>query len=199
MLYKDACNRKSNQKNLGTIKCSNLCTEIIEYTDSETTAVCNLASIGLPTYVEEDGFNYEKLEEITRLAVRNLNNVIDANWYPSENARSSNLKYRPVALGVQGLADVYAMMNLEFGSGDVNKLIFETMYFAAVSESVRLAQIHGPYEGFHGSPSSRGEFQFDLWGVTPTPGRYDWDELREQMVRYGLRNSLLVYQKREFE
>ncbi len=191
MLYKDACNLKSNQKNLGTIKCSNLCTEIVEYTDKDTTAVCNLASIGLPTYVVGDRFDYTKLEEITRLAVRNLNKVIDLNWYPTETSRSSNLKYRPIAIGVQGLADVYAMLMMEFGEGTVNKSIFETIYYAAVSESVKLAKLLGAYEGFHGSPASEGKFQFDLWGVEPTD-RYDWETLRDEMVRYGLRNSLLV-------
>lgn len=191
MLYKDACNRKSNQNNLGTIKCSNLCTEIVEYTDADNTAVCNLASIGLPTFVENGEFNYEKLEEITRLAVRNLNNVIDVNWYPSENAKRSNMAYRPIAIGVQGLADVYAMLGLEFGYGDINRNIFETMYYAAVSESVRLAHSCGAYDGFKGSPASRGQFQFDLWGVEPTD-RYDWETLRKNMMKYGLRNSLLV-------
>ncbi len=191
MLYKDACNQKSNQKNLGTIKCSNLCVEIVEHTDADNTAVCNLASIGLPAFVRNGEFDYIKLEEITRLAIRNLNNVIDVNWYPSENARRSNMRNRPVALGVQGLADVYAMLGLEFGYGDLNQKIFETIYYAAICESVYLAWEDGPYETFRGSPMAQGQFQFDLWGVQPT-GRYDWNLLRNEMKTYGLRNSLLV-------
>lgn len=191
MLYKDACNRKSNQKNLGTIKSSNLCTEIIEHTDADNTAVCNLASLGLPTFVRDGEFDFEKLEKITRLAVRNLNNVIDINWYPTEPAKTSNFKNRPVALGVQGLADVYAMLGLEFGYGDLNRNIFETIYYAAVSESVELAKKFGPYQTFYGSPASQGKLQFDLWGVSPTL-RYDWNALKRDVVEHGMRNSLLV-------
>lgn len=167
------------------------CTEILEYTDPETTAVCNLASIGLPTFVENGTFNYEKLEEITRLVTRNLNKVIDYTYYPVETARQSNLKYRPIGIGVQGLADVYAMLKMNYGDGTLNRDIFETIYYAAVSESVRLAQLNGAYQGFQGSPASRGEFQFDMWGVTPT-NRYDWEALRSNMVKYGMANSLLV-------
>lgn len=191
MLYKDACNRKSNQKNLGTIKSSNLCTEIIEHTDAENTAVCNLASLGLPSFVRDGEFDFEKLEEITRLAVRNLNTVIDINWYPTETARISNFKNRPVALGVQGLADVYAMLGLEFGCGDLNRNIFETIYYAAVSESVELAKKFGPYDTFRGSPASQGKLQFDLWNACPTL-RYDWGVLKRDVIKYGMRNSLLV-------
>jgi ribonucleoside-diphosphate reductase alpha chain len=167
------------------------CTEIVEYTDKDTTAVCNLASLGLPTYVKNGLFDYEKLEEITRLAVRNLNKVIDLNWYPTETSKSSNLKYRPIAIGIQGLADVYAMLGMEFGEGAINRSIFETIYYAAVSESVKLAKLLGAYEGFRGSPASEGKFQFDLWGATPT-NRYNWETLRADMIKYGIRNSLLV-------
>ena len=168
------------------------CTEIIEYTDPDTTAVCNLASIGLPSFVDAaPSFNYEKLEEITRLVVRNLNKVIDYTYYPVDTAKRSNLRYRPIGIGVQGLADVYAMLKLNYGEGTVNRDIFETIYYAAVSESVKLAQLCGAYEGFEGSPASRGEFQFDMWGVKPT-NRYDWETLRADMVKYGLRNSLLI-------
>jgi ribonucleoside-diphosphate reductase alpha chain len=191
MLYKDACNRKSNQKNLGTIKSSNLCTEIIEHTDADNTAVCNLASLGLPTFVRDGEFDFEKLEEITRLAVRNLNNVIDINWYPTDPAKNSNFKNRPVALGVQGLADVYAILGLEFGYGDLNRNIFETIYYAAVSESMELAKKFGPYQTFQGSPASKGKLQFDLWNVCPTL-RYDWGGLKRDVVEHGMRNSLLV-------
>ena len=167
------------------------CTEILEYTDPDTTAVCNLASIGLPTFVEHGVFNYDKLEEITRLVTRNLNKVIDYTYYPVDTAKRSNLRYRPIGIGVQGLADVYAMLKLNYGEGTVNRDIFETIYYAAVSESVKLAQLCGAYEGFEGSPASRGEFQFDMWGVRPTD-RYDWESLRADMMKYGLRNSLLV-------
>ena len=173
------------------------CTEILEYTDPDTTAVCNLASIGLPTFVEASqgaaapSFNYDKLEEITRLVTRNLNKVIDYTYYPVDTAKRSNLRYRPIGIGVQGLADVYAMLKLNYGEGTVNRDIFETIYYAALSESVRLAQLCGKYEGFEGSPASRGEFQFDMWGVRPTD-RYDWESLRADMMKYGLRNSLLV-------
>ena len=173
------------------------CTEILEYTDPDTTAVCNLASIGLPTFVEASqgaaapSFNYDKLEEITRLVTRNLNKVIDYTYYPVDTAKRSNLRYRPIGIGVQGLADVYAMLKLNYGEGTVNRDIFETIYYAAVSESVKLAQLCGAYEGFEGSPASRGEFQFDMWGVRPTD-RYDWKSLRADMMKYGLRNSLLV-------
>ena len=167
------------------------CTEILEYTDPDTTAVCNLASIGLPTFVEHGVFNYQKLEEITRLVTRNLNKVIDYTYYPVDTAKRSNLRYRPIGIGVQGLADVYAMLKLNYGEGTVNRDIFETIYYAAVSESVKLAQLCGAYEGFEGSPASRGEFQFDMWGVRPTD-RYDWESLRADMMKYGLRNSLLV-------
>jgi len=192
MLYKDACNHKTNQKNLGTIKSSNLCTEIIEHSDAENTAVCNLASIGLPSFIVNDKhFDYKHLEKITRLAVRNLNKVIDISMYPVDSAKNSNLSNRPIGIGVQGLADVYAILDIEFGETDLNKLIFETIYYAAVSESVEIAKLVGPYDNFKGSPASQGLFQFDLWGVTPTD-RYNWEYLRADMVKYGLRNSLLI-------
>lgn len=167
------------------------CTEIIEYTDSETTAVCNLASIGLPTFVHDGRFDYEKLEEITRLVTRNLNKVIDYTFYPVETAMHSNLKYRPIGIGVQGLADTYAMLKMNFGEGTLNRDIFETIYYAALSESMKLAQLCGKYEGFDGSPASMGQLQFDFWNVTPTD-RYDWNALKADIQKYGLRNSLLV-------
>jgi ribonucleoside-diphosphate reductase alpha chain len=167
------------------------CTEIIEHTDADNTAVCNLASLGLPTFVRDGEFDFEKLEEITRLAVRNLNNVIDINWYPTDPAKNSNFKNRPVALGVQGLADVYAILGLEFGYGDLNRNIFETIYYAAVSESMELAKKFGPYQTFQGSPASKGKLQFDLWNVCPTL-RYDWGGLKRDVVEHGMRNSLLV-------
>ena len=188
MLYKDHCNAKSNQKHLGTIKSSNLCTEIVEYTDPDEIAVCNLASVCLPRFVDQDNqFDFVKLEEVVRVMTRNLDKIIDVNFYPVPEAEKSNKRHRPIALGVQGLADVYQMMNLEFGSGDLNKSIFETIYWAACSESVNLASEKGTYETFDGSPWSQGQFQFDLWGVTPSD-RYPWDTIRGK----PLRNSLLV-------
>lgn len=191
MLYKDQCNKKSNQKNIGTIKSSNLCTEIIEHSDAENTAVCNLASIALPSFIRDGNFDFEILEQITRLVVRNLNKVIDKTRYPIEEAKNSNLKNRPIGIGVQGLADVYAILGMEFGAGTLNRDIFETIYYSAVSESVRLSHILGPYETFHGSPASQGLFQFDLWNCTPS-NRYDWETLAKLMTKYGLRNSLLL-------
>jgi ribonucleoside-diphosphate reductase alpha subunit len=189
MLYKDHCNRKSNQRHLGTIKSSNLCTEIIEYTDPGEIAVCNLASICLPKFVNEsDGtFDYVKLEEVTRTVTRNLDKIIDVNFYPVPEAERSNKKHRPVAIGVQGLADVYQMLGLDFGQGDLNRLVFETIYWAACSESVRIAEVKGPHSSFSGSPWSQGLFQFDLWGVPPSD-RYDWESIRGRPIR----NSLLV-------
>lgn len=194
LLYKDAANRKSNQQNLGTIKCSNLCTEIMEYTSPDEVAVCNLASIALPRFVTDGQFDFEKLYEITYQATKNLNCIIDNNYYPVEEARNSNLRHRPVGLGVQGLADAFILMRLPFES-DLAKLlnrnIFETIYFAAMSASKDLAKLHGPYETFEGSPLSKGLFQFDLWGIKPSD-RYDWESLREEVKQYGVRNSLLV-------
>lgn len=194
MLYKDAANSKSNQQNLGTIKSSNLCTEIIEYTAPDEVAVCNLASIALPKFVTEEGFDHDKLFEVTYQATINLNRIIDNNYYPVEEARNSNMRHRPIGLGVQGLADAYILMRLPFdseGARALNREIFETIYFAAMTASKDLAKLEGAYETFKGSPLSEGKFQFDLWNVTPT-SRWEWDILREEVQQYGVRNSLLV-------
>ncbi|HMX41237.1 MAG TPA: ribonucleoside-diphosphate reductase subunit alpha, partial [Saprospiraceae bacterium] len=194
ILYKDAANMKSNQQNLGTIRSSNLCTEIIEYTSPDEVAVCNLASLALPKFVANGKFDFQRLFEITRVVTRNLNKVIDVNYYPIPQAQTSNFRHRPIGLGVQGLADAFILMGLPFdseGARQLNKDIFETIYFAAVTESAHLAEQHGAYETFAGSPMSKGMFQFDLWGVTPSK-RWDWDALREHVQRVGLRNSLLV-------
>ncbi len=233
LCYKDAANRKSNQNNLGTIKSSNLCTEIIEYSDKNETAVCNLASIALNRFVNYDVdackhvFNYEHLHDVVRVVTRNLNRVIDINFYPTEKTRVSNLRHRPIGIGVQGLADVFFMMDIPFHSDEaikINKLIFETIYHAALFESNIISaersryfaassapnedvfqlteeeslnlkntpDLLGAYSSFIGSPMSRGIFQFDMWNVAPTPGRYDWDSLRSDIIKHGLRNSLLV-------
>lgn len=195
MLYKDHCNRKSNQKNLGTIKSSNLCTEIIEYTSKDEVAVCNLASLALPKFVINGKFDHQKLYEVTKVVTRNLNKIIDINYYPVEEARRSNLRHRPIGIGVQGLADVFIMLRMPFDSEEargLNKDIFETIYYAAVEASVELAQKYGPYETYQGSPMSQGLFQFDLWGVKPSSGRWDWESLRKKVLQYGIRNSLLV-------
>lgn len=196
MLYKDASNRKSNQKNLGTIKSSNLCTEIIEYTSPDEVAVCNLASIALPRFVDEKNktFNHQKLYEVTKVITRNLNKIIDLNYYPIPEARRSNLRHRPIGIGVQGLADAFIMLRYPFESPEarqLNKEIFETIYFAALSASMELAKEHGPYETYPGSPISQGIFQFDMWGVRPSD-RWPWEELRKQILEYGVRNSLLI-------
>lgn len=194
LLYKDAANLKSNQQNLGTIKCSNLCTEIIEYTNPGEVAVCNLASLALPRFVIDGQFDFAKLYEITYQATKNLNCVIDNNYYPVEEARNSNLRHRPVGVGVQGLADVFILMRLPFESDlakVLNRNIFETIYFAAMSASKDLAKEQGAYETFNGSPLSKGLFQFDLWGIKPSD-RHDWEGLREDVKKYGVRNSLLV-------
>jgi len=197
MLYKDAANYKSNQKNLGTIKSSNLCTEIIEYSSPEEQAVCNLASIALPKYVLNKEFNHELLYEYTYQVVKNLNNVIDLNFYPTEETKNSNMKHRPVGLGVQGLADVFCMLKLPFESDEADKLqtdIFETIYFAALTSSKDLAKENGAYSTFEGSPLSKGIFQYELWGKSDkdTSGRWDWKSLRKEVVKFGVRNSLLV-------
>ena len=196
ILYKDAANRKSNQKNLGTIKSSNLCTEIIEYTSPDEVAVCNLASIALPKFVREDGtFDHEKLYEITKVATRNLNKVIDVNYYPVVEARNSNMRHRPIGLGVQGLADAFILMRMPFDSEESRRLnedIFETIYFGAMEASMELSKLHGPYETFKGSPVSKGIFQFDMWGVTPKSGRWDWEQLKRDVKQFGVRNSLLL-------
>jgi len=198
MLYKDSCNRKSNQKNLGTIKSSNLCTEIIEYTDADETSVCNLASIALPKYVNKETktFDFDKLHEVTKIVTRNLNRVIDRNFYPVETAKRSNMRHRPIGLGVQGLADVFIMCGLPFDCEDsrtLNAHIFETMYHAALEASSELAEVDGSYETFEGSPASQGILQPDMWeGETKFSGRYDWDAMRERVKTKGLRNSLLL-------
>lgn len=194
MLYKDAANRKSNQQNLGTIRSSNLCTEIIEFTSSDEVAVCNLASIALPKYVIDGKYDHEKLFEVTYEVTKNLNKIIDRNYYPVPEARNSNMRHRPIGLGVQGLADAFVKLRLPFDSDEakqLNKEIFETIYYAAMTASKDLAKIEGAYESFQGSPLSKGQFQFDLWDVKPT-ARWEWDTLREEVMKYGVRNSLLM-------
>ncbi len=195
MLYKDACNKKSNQKNLGVIKSSNLCTEIIQYTDRDETAVCNLASIALPTFVKNGEFDYKKLHEVVKVVTNNLNSVIDRNYYPIEEARRSNLRHRPIGLGVQGLADAFNLCDIAFDSvaaKGMNIAIFETIYHAAMEMSCDLAEKYGPYETFKGSPASEGVFQFDMWDNPKFSGMYDWDLMKERVKKHGLRNSLLV-------
>ena len=213
MLYKDSCNRKSNQQNLGTIKCSNLCTEIVEYTAPDETAVCNLASIALPRFVREHNatgregrkiigsldsanryFDFEKLAEVATVATRNLNKIIDINYYPVETARNSNMRHRPIGLGVQGLADAFILLGLPFDSEEAKQLnrdIFETIYYAALRTSATLAKVEGTYSSYEGSPISKGLIQPDLWGVT-TSDRWDWTQLRSEIASHGVRNSLLV-------
>jgi ribonucleotide reductase alpha subunit len=221
ILYKDAANKKSNQQNLGTIKSSNLCTEIIEYSDDKETAVCNLASIGLSRFVREDKlFDYEKLHEVTKVVTDNLNRVIDINFYPTDKTKRSNLRHRPIGLGVQGLADVFALMNVSFTSDEarsINKKIFETIYHASMEQSMEIAKERytliqegkkediyneyeikledksfcGAYSSFEGSPLSKGIFQFDMWNVTPST-TFNWESLRQDVIKYGVRNSLLV-------
>ncbi|GAQ89121.1 ribonucleoside-diphosphate reductase complex [Klebsormidium nitens] len=213
MLYKDACNRKSNQQNLGTIKCSNLCTEIVEYTSPEETAVCNLASIALPRFVREQGvpleghtkklvgsigsekryFDFDKLVEVTEQATRSLNRIIDVNYYPAETARRSNMRHRPIGIGVQGLADTFILLGMAFDSPEaqqLNKDVFETIYYAALRTSCQLAKEEGPYETYAGCPVSKGVIQPDMWGVSLS-GRWDWAALRQQIAEHGVRNSLL--------
>jgi len=195
LLYKDAANGKSNQQNLGTIKSSNLCTEIIEYTSSDEVAVCNLASLALPRFIKEGIFDHVKLHEVAYQATINLNKIIDNNYYPVKEAEYSNLRHRPIGLGVQGLADAFIQLRLPFESDEAKKLnkeIFETIYFAAMTASKDLAVKDGAYETFKGSPLSKGQFQFDLWGVKPDSGRWDWENLRLDVMNHGVRNSLLV-------
>ncbi|WP_276373248.1 ribonucleoside-diphosphate reductase subunit alpha [Chryseolinea sp. H1M3-3] len=196
ILYKDAANRKSNQKNLGTIKSSNLCTEIIEYTSPDEVAVCNLASIALPKFINAEGkFDHQKLYEITKVVTRNLNKVIDVNYYPVVEARNSNLKHRPIGIGVQGLADAFILLRMPFDSPEARRLnedIFETIYFGAMESSMEIAKELGPYETFKGSPVSKGIFQFDMWNVTPKSGRWNWDQLKRDVKQFGVRNSLLL-------
>jgi len=194
MLYKDHVNRKSNQKNLGVIRSSNLCTEIMEFTSADEVAVCNLASINLSRFVENNTFNFQKLYDITYIVTKNLNKVIDVNFYPVEEARNSNMRHRPVGLGVQGLADAFMLLRHAFDSDEariLNKNIFETIYFAALSASKDLAKVEGSYQSYQGSPISQGQFQFDMWNVAPT-NRWDWEGLRKEILQHGVRNSLLV-------
>ncbi len=197
MLYKDAANRKSNQKNLGTIRSSNLCTEIMEYTSPDEVAVCNLASIALPMFVKNGAFDHKELFRITKRVTKNLNRVIDRNYYPVKEAENSNFRHRPVGLGVQGLADAFIKLRLPFTSEEAKKLnkdIFETLYFAAVTASMEEAKADGPYETYEGSPISKGEFQYNLWGIKDDElsGLWDWKKLRKQVLKHGVRNSLLV-------
>ena len=197
MLYKDAANRKSNQKNLGTIRSSNLCTEIMEFTSKDEIAVCNLASISLPMFVEKGKFDHKLLFKVTKRVTRNLNKVIDRNYYPVKEAENSNIRHRPVGLGVQGLADAFIMLRLPFTSDEAKKLnqeIFETLYFAALTASMEMAKEEGPYSTFKGSPISQGEFQHNLWGLKDEElsGRWDWGSLRKEVMEHGVRNSLLV-------
>ena len=197
ILYKDACNKKSNHKNIGVIKSSNLCTEILQYSSPTETAVCNLASIALPKFVNiseyKKTFDFEYLHKVTKIVTRNLNKVIDRNYYPIKEAFTSNMKHRPIGIGVQGLADVYMIMNYPFESDEaktLNKNIFETIYHGAMEASMELSRELGPYESYEGSPISEGIFQFDMWKVTPE--MYDWSELKRKVKEYGVRNSLLV-------
>lgn len=197
MLYKDAANRKSNHKNLGTIRSSNLCTEIMEFTSKDEIAVCNLASISLPMFIENGKFDHEALYNVTKRVTRNLNKVIDRNYYPVQEAENSNMRHRPVGLGVQGLADAFIMLRMPFTSDEAKKLnqeIFETLYFAAVTASMEMAKEEGPYSTFEGSPMSQGEFQYNMWGMKDEElsGRWDWASLRKEVVEHGVRNSLLV-------
>jgi len=198
MLFKDSANRKSNQKNLGTIKSSNLCSEIIQYTDEKEQSVCNLASICLPKFIiNKKKFNFVKLMEVTKVIVRNLNKIINTNFYPTEQTRYSNMKNRPIGIGIQGLADVYNILKLPFSSTEANELnekIFETIYFSSLEESCRLAQIHGHYSSFPGSPFSEGLLQFDLWGIKQDTLRmgFNWDKLKKDIITYGTYNSLLT-------
>ena len=196
ILYKDHANNKSNQKNLGTIKSSNLCTEIIEYTSPDEVAVCNLASIALNMFVKEDStYDFQKLYEITKVITRNLNKVIDVNYYPVEEARNSNMRHRPIGIGVQGLADAFILMKYPFDSDEAKKLnkdIFETIYYAAMEASMELSKKEGAYESYKGSPVSKSIFQFDMWGITPDSGRWDWTKLKQKVKKHGVRNSLLL-------
>ena len=195
MLYKDACNKKSNQQNLGTIKCSNLCTEIVEYTSKDEVAVCNLASIALNMYVTpERTYDFKKLASVTKVIVKNLNKIIDINYYPVPEAEKSNKRHRPIGIGVQGLADAFILMRHPFESAEaqlLNTHIFETIYYAALEASCELAAELGPYETYEGSPVSKGILQYDMWDKTPT-GLWDWKLLKEKIAKHGVRNSLLL-------
>jgi ribonucleoside-diphosphate reductase subunit M1 len=196
MLYKDACNRKSNQKNLGTIRSSNLCTEIVEYTAPDEVAVCNLASLALPTFVDaaRGEYDFGKLHEVTQVVVRNLNKIIDINYYPIPEARKSNFRHRPIGVGVNGLADAFLALRLPFDSAEAKQLniqIFETIYHGALTASVEISKQLGPYETYQGSPISQGILQFDMWNRTPTD-LWDWDTLKAEIAQHGVRNSLLL-------
>jgi len=197
MLYKDAANRKSNQKNLGTIRSSNLCTEILEFTSPDEVAVCNLASIALPMFIKNGEFDHKELFRITKRVTKNLNRVIDRNYYPIKEAENSNFRHRPIGLGVQGLADTFIKLRMPFTSDEAKQLnqdIFETLYYAAVTASMEEAQKDGPYKSYKGSPISRGEFQHNLWGIKDEElsGNWDWGKLRKDVKKHGVRNSLLV-------
>lgn len=194
MLYKDACNEKSNQKNLGTIKSSNLCTEIIEYTAPDEVAVCNLASIALPRFVIDGKFDHQRLFDVTYVVTKNLNKIIDVNYYPIIEAQNSNLRHRPIGIGIQGLADAFILLRMSFDSDEakqLNKEVFETIYYAAMTASKDLAKAEGAYSSYEGSPVSKGIFQYDMWNVTPS-NRWEWDVLKQEVKKYGVRNSLLL-------
>merc|ERR1719356_1696957 len=198
MLYKDSCNRKSNQQNLGTIKCSNLCTEIVEYSSPDEIAVCNLASIAVNQFVKVDGskplYDFARLKEVTKVATKNLNKIIDVNFYPVEEAKRSNMRHRPIGIGVQGLADAFILMRFPFESEEaqlLNKQIFETIYYGAMEASCEIAEVQGTYETYEGCPVSKGIFQFDMWDVTPT-ALHDWAALKAKVKKHGIRNSLLL-------
>ena len=195
MLYKDHANSKSNQKNLGTIKSSNLCCEIMEYTSPDEVAVCNLASISLPRYISNGQFNYEKLHEVAHAITINLNRIIDNNFYPCEEAKNSNMRHRPIGIGIQGLADALMILKIPFEDERAykfNQEVFETIYHAAMTSSMELAKSEGHYQTFQGSPLSQGIFQFDMWNEKPPTDRYNWDALREEVKLHGARNSLLI-------
>ena len=192
--YKDAANAKSNQKNLGTIKSSNLCTEIIEYSAPDEVAVCNLASIALPTYIQDGVYNFQKLHDVVKVVTGNLNRIIDVNYYPVPEARKSNMRHRPIGLGVQGLADAFMILRMPFDGPEAKQLniqIFETIYHAALEASCEIAERDGPYETYEGSPASQGIFQFDMWGVSPSE-LWDWSSLKAKVAQHGIRNSLLL-------
>jgi ribonucleoside-diphosphate reductase alpha chain len=197
MLYKDHVNSKTNHQHLGTIQCSNLCTEIMEYTDEDEVAVCNLCSLGLPAFVNtvQKSFDFDKLHKVARVATRNLDLIIDRNYYPVQQADKSNMRHRPIGIGIQGLADVFILLDMPFESesaAQLNAEIFETIYHAALTESCLLAQEKGPFDSFPGCPLSKGLFQFDMWNVRPASARYDWNSLRQHIKASGVRNSLLV-------
>jgi len=196
MLYKDSCNAKSNHKHLGTIRSSNLCTEVVQFSTTDETAVCNLASIALPRFVNEAQFDWDRLRRVVNVVTRNLNRVIDRNAYPNEAARRSNMRHRPIGIGVQGLADVFALMHVAFDSErarEINRRVFECIYHSSLDASCELAETHGPYDSFQGSPVSTGQLQYDMWDVTPPEDSlWNWSELKRRVAKHGLRNSLLV-------